>query len=99
MCNTFLRFYLNFKLKFLTFPFNTGTTNHAKCLRIWFLRFFLSSILTLPFNTGMTSRAEMLAHRMVRITSGVTPGMTHGTIVVLEVALILSSVMRMVLLE
>jgi len=33
---------------------------------------------------GMTSRAEMLAHRMVRITSGATPGMTHGTIVVLE---------------
>ena len=33
----------------------------------------------------MTSRAKTLAHPVVRITSGATPGMTHGNIVVLKV--------------
>jgi len=33
---------------------------------------------------GMTSRAKTPAHPVVRITSGATPGMTHGNIVVLK---------------
>ena len=63
--------------------------------------FEISSLcnLTLPFNKGTTSHAKTLAHHVVKITSGATPGMTHGNIVVLKVVFILSSVMRMVLFD
>ena len=59
----------------------------------------LTELTNLPFNKGTTSRAKTLAHRAVRITSGATPGMTHGSIVVLKVFFVLSPVMRKLIFD
>ena len=47
----------------------------------------------------MTSHAKMLANRAVRNTSGATHGMTHGSIVVLKVVFISSSMIRMLIFD